>query len=305
MSIAPAARPLTFTIPYYRHPHFLARTIASLQRQTYENFEVLIIDDGGPDPGAPGLVAAFRDPRIMYLRNKESLGIAGNWNRCVDLAATPLFTILHADDELEPDYAKVMIAAHSRHPGATGIYCRTKVIGADSRPKFSFPDQVKKFLDGQGREDVVLSGENGVERLMRGCFIFCPSLCYNKAALKGKTFDSRWRQVLDLEFYIRVLADGGQFVGIPDAVYRYRRHDGNQTAALTANLERFREEFAVHREVAQIAAEKSWPKARKVALDAPMIRRHLLFLATRDFLGGRWQAARAKMAFMRRQTSLP
>ncbi len=301
----PAATQLTFTIPYYRHPHFLARAIASLQRQTFKNFEVLIIDDAGPDPGAPELVAAFRDPRIMYLRNQQSLGIAGNWNRCVELASTPLFTILHADDELEPDYAKVMIEAHSRHPKAAGIYCRTKVIGADSRPKFSFPDQVKKFLDGQGSEDVILSGENGVERLMRGCFIFCPSLCYNKAELKGKMFDSRWRQVLDLEFYIRVLADGSQFVGINDAAYRYRRHDGNQTATLTANLERFREEFAVHREVAQLAGERGWPSAQKVALAAPMIRRHLLFLAAKDFLGGRWQAARSKLTFMQQQMSTP
>lgn len=297
-----AAPPLlTFAIPYYRHPHYLQKTLASLQQQSERNFKILIVDDAGPDPGAPEIIAAFRDDRITYLRNPTSLGIAGNWNRCVELVDTPLFTLLHADDELGPHYASQMLAAHARHPGVAGVYCRAQVIGPDSEPQFSFPDYVKRFLDGQGKGDVTLAGEDGVRRLMRGCFIFCPTLCYNKDALKGEIYDPKWRQVLDLEFYIRVLMAGGKWVGIAPRNYRYRRHNANQTSLLTENLERFREEFALHAEVALLADARGWREAAQTSAAAPMIRLHLLFLVALDLIRAKWPAARTKMALLRQQ----
>lgn len=291
---------LTFAIPYYRHPQFLKKTLESLQLQTERAFKVVVVDDAGPDPGADAVVASFKDERITYLRNPESLGIAGNWNRCIELIDTPLFTLLHADDELEPDYAAQMLAAHSRHPNASGIYCRAGIIGPEGLPVFSFPDFVKRFLDGQGRDDAVLAGEDGVRRLMKGCFIMCPTICYQKDMLKGQRFDAQWRQVLDLEFYVRILMAGGTWVGTFNRSYRYRRHPGNQTSLLTANLDRFREEFSLHREVTKRATAKGWSKAARVAVKAPMIRLHLLFLAVLDLINARWSAAGTKLALLRK-----
>lgn len=290
---------LTFAIPYYRHPHYLRKTLESLRRQTLRAFTVIVVDDCGPDPGAPEVVAEFADLGVKYLRNPTRLGIAGAWNRCAELVETPLFTLLHADDELEPEYAAKMTEAHARHPGSAGIYCRALVIDENSRPKFSFPDYVKRFLDKQGDEDVVLQGEDGVASLMRGCFIFCPSVCYSKVALGGNAFDARWRQVLDLEFYVRILTGGGKLVGIPERLYRYRRHDQNQTAALTASLTRFTEEFALHREVGREAASRGWTSAARIAFKAAIVKRHILFLTMTDVLSLRFGAARAKLSFLR------
>lgn len=299
MAIDPSE--LTFAVPYYRYPQYLKKTLESLKRQTVQGFRVLVVDDAGPDPGADEVVASFRDERFTYTRNPSSLGIAGNWNRCVELVRTRLFTLLHADDELEPGYAAAMLQAHARNPGATGIYCRAEIIGPDSQPVFSFADYVKRFLDGQGRDDMILSGEDGVRRLMRGCFIMCPTICYNKENIGSQRFDARWRQVLDLEYYVRLLIAGGTWVGIAAKGYRYRRHGGNQTSLLTANLERFREEFALHDDVAKQARALGWANAERVAVRAPMIRLHLLFLALADLVKARWQPAGAKVALLRRE----
>ena len=77
---------------------------------------LVIADDCGPETGVLELVARLNDPRITYVRNPKNLGLAGNWNRCLDAVTSPLFTLLHADDELLPNYVETMLAAADRHP---------------------------------------------------------------------------------------------------------------------------------------------------------------------------------------------
>ena len=50
------------------------------------------------------------DPRVECLANPSNLGMVANWNACLDAARTPLVTLLHADDALEPAYARTMRA---------------------------------------------------------------------------------------------------------------------------------------------------------------------------------------------------
>ena len=57
--------------------------------------------------GVAELVAGFGDPRIAYRANDATLGITANWNRCLDLADTELVTLLHADDQLGPEYSDI------------------------------------------------------------------------------------------------------------------------------------------------------------------------------------------------------
>src|SRR5437762_3520341 len=103
-------RTITLAIPYYRGLDYLRRAIESVVRQTSSNWRLLVIDDGSDEP-AESTVAHFREPRVGYLRNTSTLGMAGNWNRCLDLAQTDLVTILHADDELLPNYVQLMATA--------------------------------------------------------------------------------------------------------------------------------------------------------------------------------------------------
>jgi hypothetical protein len=64
----------------------------------------------------------MRDARISYVRNPTNLGIAGNWNRCLELAETALFTLHHADDRLNARYAEIIRELADHEPRAVDFH---------------------------------------------------------------------------------------------------------------------------------------------------------------------------------------
>jgi glycosyltransferase involved in cell wall biosynthesis len=260
---------ITFAIPFYRGVDHLERAVRSVVNQTIGEWRLLVVDDGGTDgAGAQALVDRLDDGRASY-RRFENAGLAGNWNRCLDLATTDLVTILHGDDELLPHYGDVVVAAHERHRDATAVWCRVAIVDDAGRPVFSLPDAYKRVLAPRRRAsdsgDALLRGDGGLASLLRGNHVFCPTLCYRRSALGTVRFDDRWRFVLDLALMAEVLLAGGSLVGVRDVAYRYRRHNESQTALLTATSERFVEEAAIHRPLASPRASAPMASARRCA----------------------------------------
>jgi glycosyltransferase involved in cell wall biosynthesis len=289
---------LTFAIPFYRNVEFLRQAIDSVRAQTSDDWSVIVCDDAGPEPAAADVVRGYSDERITYTRNAENLGIGGNWNRCLELATTELVTLLHADDELLPGYAAAVTRAHGESPVAVAVYPRARVIGVDGRAVFSAPDFAKRVIEPRS-ERVVLAGEPGLQRLMRGQTVFCPALCYRRSLLDTAPFSTKWGMVLDLAFLAGVLLDGGQLVGIRDVEYAYRRHRESQSAELTENTQRFREELALFDEIADAADARGWHRAAHTARAKRIVRLHLAYRAVTDMARGRTGAAREKFALAR------
>ena len=296
----PAIARITFAIPFYANAALLRRALESVLAQTLGDFRALVIDDGGPEPEAAELVHSFRDGRLSYRRNARNLGLAGNWNLCLDAAPTDLVTLLHADDELLPGYAELMTGAAERWPGAAALFCQARIIGADGRPVFSFPDFVKRFLIPSVRRPVVIRGEEGLARLLRGNFIMCPTLCYRKSRLRKARFDARWRMVLDLDFTARLLLAGEVLVGLPEVAYSYRRHAANQTSELTESLVRFEEEAALLEELADACDARRWRRAARAGRRKTIIQLHLAYRILQDLARTRLEAAWSKVRLLRK-----
>ena len=89
-------------IPTYQGSAFLASAIDSVLNQTYQNFEIWILDDNSPDD-TQTVVSRYSDPRITYIRNPKNMGPEGNWNRCLELARGKYFKLLPHDDVLASD----------------------------------------------------------------------------------------------------------------------------------------------------------------------------------------------------------
>ena len=136
---------ISFTIPYYRGRSYLREAIESVLAQTVDAWELVVVDDRGPEP-AQDLVAEYADPRVRYVRNEANLGLAGNWNECVRQASAPLVTVLHGDDRLLPDYAARVLAAADEHPEVTALFTDALVIGPDGEPTSTLADKVKSRM---------------------------------------------------------------------------------------------------------------------------------------------------------------
>src|ERR1035437_10777645 len=94
---------VTFIVPCFKLAHLLPECINSILSQTYESFEIIVMDDCSPDPteAAP---RSFTDPRVKYVRNQVNLGHLRNYNKGIDLSAGDYIWLISADDRLRAPY---------------------------------------------------------------------------------------------------------------------------------------------------------------------------------------------------------
>jgi glycosyltransferase involved in cell wall biosynthesis len=287
---------LTIAIPFYQGHAYLRQAIDSVRAQQCGDWLLLVSDDG-PEVGTEELVRSYGDARLHYHRNKHNLGMAGNWNRCLDLATTNLVSLLHADDRLLPNYAALMTTAAALDPAAAAFFCRSTIIDAAGRPCFSLPDFVKRFLE-PGRGVLRLAGDTALAALLRGNFIMCPTVCYRRSVLAARRFALEWKQVHDLDLYARLLLDGEYLIGLPQSAYAYRRHAANATAQQTRDLSRFHEEVALYDRLATLADRHGWRQTAQVARGKRIIKLHLLYQALRDLMRLRLAGVQDKLALL-------
>jgi glycosyltransferase involved in cell wall biosynthesis len=279
---------ITFAIPFYSGIRYLAKALDSVIAQSNANWRAIVVDDGA-EPGVEALVLGYGDVRLRYYKNERNLGMAGNWNRCLDLPDTDLVNVLHQDDELLPNYASVMLGAAARHPEATAFYAHTDIISETGEAAFSFPDFVKtKFIDPSPNAEVIIAGESGLRALLKGDFIMCPTLCYRRSRLASLRFDDTYKMVLDIELTTQILLRDGAIVGCPDICYRYRRHAENATSEHTRSLLRFREESAYFDRVYLIAKARGWQGCATAARRKSILKLNLGYVTLSSLLRRQW-----------------
>src|SRR5262245_48755944 len=94
---------VSFVVPCYKLAHLLPECIHSILSQTYEDFEVLIMDDCSPDK-TPEIAQSFHDPRVKHVRHEKNLGHHRNYNKGIELAHGKYVWLISADDCLRRPY---------------------------------------------------------------------------------------------------------------------------------------------------------------------------------------------------------
>ena len=104
-----AARPIarrrpiiSVIIPTHNRFGIVDRALRSVARQTFEDYEVVVVDDGSSDATA-GYLEMVRSSRCRVIRNERSLGVSAARNRGVAASSGDLITFLDDDDELRPN----------------------------------------------------------------------------------------------------------------------------------------------------------------------------------------------------------
>jgi glycosyltransferase involved in cell wall biosynthesis len=108
-SASGAIRPLvSICIPTFNAAAWILECIGSALAQSYQDLEVLIVDDASTDETVK-LIRAFSDPRIRLETNPQNIGLAPNWNRCIELSRGDFIKFLFHDDILYPDCVEKMM----------------------------------------------------------------------------------------------------------------------------------------------------------------------------------------------------
>ena len=98
---------ITIAIPSYRNVKTLARAIDSVMNlnDAGVSWKLFIAEDYSENHvDIENLINGYEDPRIKYICNNPKLGMASNWNFCIEKSETEFVALLHDDDYLLPDY---------------------------------------------------------------------------------------------------------------------------------------------------------------------------------------------------------
>jgi len=127
-------KPVTVLMPVFNGAPFLAGAISAVLRQSFGEFELLVVDDGSTD-GSPGIARSFRDPRIRILENGGNLGIVRTLNRGLAEARTPWIARCDADDISHPRRLEKQYALALATPGAGFVGSHSRIVDARGRVK--------------------------------------------------------------------------------------------------------------------------------------------------------------------------
>ncbi|MDT8391495.1 MAG: glycosyltransferase family 2 protein [Lentisphaeria bacterium] len=217
-------------IPVYNGADYLNVAIDSVLRQTYDDFELIIMDNCSTDESFE-IARGFESQRVRVSRNRENLGMAGNWTRCLAAARGKYVKILPADDFLYPDclarQVAVFAAAGSEDPGRPlGIVaCARDVVNDTGSRKFSM-----RFSQSGRRHGLAMIRNN----VRRGINTLGPPgnvLFRTDLARAAGAFQDEYLFVVDLAFYFKVLLKS-DVVMQPEVLTAFRVGTGSCTRQL-------------------------------------------------------------------------
>ena len=210
---------ITVGIPAYNAERYIGAAIESILRQTFREWELVIVNDGSTD-ATPERIRSYKEPRIRCVDQPNS-GPAVGYNRAIAESRGRYFALLNADDVCLPDRLEYQLQSY---------------VSGGPRVLFSVPDFIDSegepmsgdhFLTGRFRSDSNTRAQTLERFFFHGNFLCTPTLFAERDLLReAGPFNPALFNLNDFELWIR-LVKKYPLCPDPKPVVQYRIHSGN------------------------------------------------------------------------------
>lgn len=206
-------------IPAHNAAAYLPEALASVEAQTYADWEIVAVDDGSSDETWALLESA--GSRVKALRNPVATGPAAARNHALAQAGGELVVFLDADDLLKPRYLESQIACleSARRRG-----CRVGLVTCDARLLDETGDAEHTYLDQIPRRD--RRKPLTLDRILERNPIYISSLVPSAVGESVGWFDVELFGTEDFGLWVKILERGYEAILNPEPLAVYRRHAG-------------------------------------------------------------------------------
>lgn len=215
---------VSIIIPTYNRANFLPQTIKSALQQTYQNTEILIIDDGSTD-NTKQIVKKIQNKykKIKYFWQKNSGGAAKPKNKGIKKSKGDYIAVLDSDDEYYPnkieEQIKIFKTKQSKKLMAVGSYAKEIYMDTKEERVFKVPNY-KEPLKELLKHDYMGSGS---------------TMMYKKKLFdKIGHFDENLKSGQDAEMRIRIAVNGFGFHFAQKPLFKYKIHQQGMSESITA-----------------------------------------------------------------------
>lgn len=200
-------------MPVYNTASFLREAMDSILSQTFEDFELIVLDDCSPD-NAEGVLDAYDDPRIVRYRGEKNVGLSNVLNVGLDMARGKYIARMDSDDISLPNRLQVQMEYLERHPEIDLVSVGMQLFGAKE----------EVWIREQDPEKVKINA------------LFHSPILHASSVWRKESFERhglRFRQEMvpaeDYDLWTRALVKGLKLVNLPEVLYKYRIHPSQVT----------------------------------------------------------------------------
>ena len=215
---------VSIIIPCYKMGKFLPEALASVESQTFPSWELIMVDDAGPDDGTKGIFEDFarRNPgrRAVFLRHEHNMGVSAARNSAIAVAQGECLAFLDPDDIWMAGYLARMVGVLREDPGASVVNARLALFGefqgeklSDDRAVQLWPWEIANFPSSLAVTNFIAPSATVLRR---------------EAMDKVGQFDTarEIQHAEDYDLWIRLVEADCRFVLLNEVLVRYRKHPG-------------------------------------------------------------------------------
>ena len=226
-------------MPCYNAASFLEHGVASVLGQTFQDLELIVVDDGSTDESSE-ILRRVDDPRLKMVFQRN-MGVSSARNRGLAEARGEFVAFLDADDTWHPDFLGKLAAALDANPEAVLAYCGWQNVGLPG---------------GRGKPHVPpdYEGVNKIDFFLRCCpWPIHAALTRRSAIEAAGRFDERFTHAEDYGLWLKI-AVYARIFRVPEVLAFYHFHgegqaSGNGAVAALAHWKVQREFLGHHEEV--------------------------------------------------------
>lgn len=197
-------------LPTYNRAELLVRAIQSVLAQTYEDFELIVIDDASTD-NTEEVVKSLSDPRLRFIQHDVNRGGAAARNTGIKVAQASLIAFQDSDDEWMPQkLEKQVTVLKNARPEVGVVYTDLWRIQGEERTHWRFPSITP--------EDGIVY-DRALERVF--CKISIVTALIRKECIdEVDLFDERFPRLQDAELFVK-LSKHSRFCHLPEPLVNY------------------------------------------------------------------------------------
>lgn len=209
-------------IPAYNRAHLVMRAINSVLNQTFQDFEIIIVDDASRD-NTEELVRGIHDKRIFYIQHEKNRGGSAARNTGIKQARGEYIAFLDSDDEWLPEKLEKQLKVFEQSTNSVGLVY-TGII-----------------KESKQRRSVHQSRENTAQAILAENYVGTTStpLIKKECFLKTGLFDETLPSAQDWDMWIRI-GQYYEFDFVTEQLVKYYLQDDSITRNREAKIEAYR-----------------------------------------------------------------
>jgi glycosyltransferase involved in cell wall biosynthesis len=207
---APPSPRVSVIIPCYNQGEFLDEAVGSVLAQTFDDFEIIVVDDGSTEEATQAILANYRRPKTRVVRAQHQ-GLAATRNLAISESSGAYLCALDADDRLDASFLAKTAAVLDRDPSVTFVSTWLRTFGDETWDWTPARCDLPALLS----EDTVLTA----------------SLVRRDAVLAVGGYDTAMpvQGDEDWDLWLTLVERGYTGVILPEVLFHYRRRAGSMS----------------------------------------------------------------------------